>query len=55
VICFDRIVAVLLSDVTGGGQQIIKYSGVSGRSVGGHFGGQGAVLQRVGEEPAGRG
>lgn len=34
MICFDWVVAVLLSDVTGGGQQIVEYSEVSGRSVG---------------------
>lgn len=52
--CFDRVVLVLLGDVTGAWQQLVEYSRVGGRSVGVDFGRRWAVLQRVGEEPAGR-
>jgi hypothetical protein len=54
VIYFDRVVLVLLGDVTGGGQQLVEHARVGGRPVGGHFGRRRAVLQRRGDEPAGR-
>jgi hypothetical protein len=38
VVYSDLIVLVLLGDVTGGGQQLVEYSRVGGRPVGGHFG-----------------
>jgi hypothetical protein len=54
MICFDQVVLVLLGDVAGGGQQLVEHTRVGGCSVGGHFGWRWAVLQRLGEEPAGR-
>ena len=53
MVCLDRVVAVLLGDVTGGGQQLLEHPRVGRRPVGGHFGRCWAVLQGTGEEPAG--
>jgi hypothetical protein len=45
VICFDRIVSVLLGDVAGAWQQLLEDARVGRRAVGGHFSRQKAVLQ----------
>ena len=37
MICFDRIVRILLEDVQGGGQELIEHPEVSRRPVGGHL------------------
>jgi hypothetical protein len=53
VISFDRVVGILLGDVTRGGQQFIEHSRIPRSPVGGHFGRAWAVVERMGEEPAG--
>jgi hypothetical protein len=50
MVCFDRIVCVLLGDVTGAWQPLVERPWVGGRAVGGHFGRWWTVLQRLGEE-----
>jgi len=54
MICLDRIVSVLLGDVTGSGQQLVEYARVGGRPVGVDFGRRWTVLQHLSEEPSGR-
>jgi hypothetical protein len=53
VICFDRVVRILIHDVTGARQQLIEHAWVDEGAVGGHFGRCGALVKRTGEEPAG--
>jgi hypothetical protein len=53
VVGFDRVVRILLHDVAGARQQLLKHARVGGRPVGAHLGGPRAVLERVGEELAG--
>jgi hypothetical protein len=55
VIGFDRIVSVLLGDMTGRRHQLIEHPWVGGRAVSGHLDRGRPVLQGVGEElPGGR-
>jgi hypothetical protein len=53
MIGFDGVIGVLLGDVARGGYQLLDHSWVGCCPVGGHFSGLGAVLEDVGEEPAG--
>jgi hypothetical protein len=48
---FDGIVGVLLGDVAGGGQPLVKHAGVGRCPVGGDLTRVSAVLEGVGEEP----
>jgi hypothetical protein len=55
VIRFDRVVRVLLGDMTGGGYQLLEHPWVGGRPVGGDLDGGRPVLKCAGEEsPGGR-
>ena len=49
---FDCVVRVLLGDVAGRGQQLIKHSRIRSSPVGAHLGRSCAVVERLGEEPA---
>jgi hypothetical protein len=52
MICFDRVVRILLGDVAGRGQQLIEHPRIRSRPVGVHVGRVWAVVERAGEEPA---
>ena len=52
MICFDRVVRILLGDVAGRGQQLIEHSRIRSSPVGVHLGRAWAVIERAGEEPA---
>ena len=53
MIGFEGIVGVLLHDMARGGQQLIEHSRVGRCPICGHLAGSWAVLEGVGEEPAG--
>ena len=53
VIGLDRIISVLLNNVTRGRQQLIEYPRVGGRPVGAHLSRARTVLEGAGEELAG--
>jgi hypothetical protein len=53
VIGLDRIISVLLNNVTRGRQQLIECPRVGGRPVGAHLSGARTVLKGAGEELAG--
>jgi hypothetical protein len=47
VIGFNGVVCVVLSDVAGGGQQLVEHSRIRGSLVGAHLGRAWAVLENV--------
>jgi hypothetical protein len=53
VIGFDRVVSVLLGDMTGGRHQLIEHPRVSGRAVGGDLGRGRPVLSASGRSRSG--
>jgi hypothetical protein len=50
MICFDRVVSVLLGDMTGGGHQLIKHPRVGGRAISADLDRGQPVTKGAGEE-----
>jgi hypothetical protein len=53
MICFDAVIGVLLGDVTGGRHSLVERTGMGRCSVRRHLVRVGAVIESLGEEPAG--
>src|SRR5947209_19319462 len=53
MICFDKVIGVLLGDVAGSGHQLVEHTRIGWCSVRRHLARVCAVIEGLGEEPAG--